>query len=379
MKNKNKLNILLVLEYYHPHIGGVEVVFKALAEGLAARGHQVTVLTQHIGGTKRDERMNGVHIVRLRTLNRYLFSFLAIPKAVWLAKEADIVHTTTYNGAFPARIAAILRRKPSVITVHEVLDGFWGKFLGLSRFNAWLHRMLEKMVLGLGFDSYVCVSHSTGKQLVKHGTRKDKIQVVYNGVDYGFFDPKKHSGNSVRKNLGLSGFVYGFYGRPGGSKGLEHLLRAVPLIKEKILGSKLLAVVSRSPAYKRQYNHMLDLIDSLGIANDVCLVNAVSRAELPSYMMAADCVVVPSLSEGFGFTAAESCALGKVVVASNTTSLPEVVSGKYVLVKPQDPEAIATGVVMAKKGEYAKAALKKFLVDDNVKEYERVYAQIIKS
>jgi len=57
----------------------------------------------------------------------------------------------------------------------------------------------------------------------------------------------------------------------------------------------------------------------------------VSRSELPSYIAASDCIVVPSLSEGFGFAAAESCAMGKLIVASNVASLPEVVSGKFYL------------------------------------------------
>ncbi|MBW1989278.1 MAG: glycosyltransferase family 1 protein, partial [Deltaproteobacteria bacterium] len=39
------MNILFVLEYYPPHVGGGEVLFSRLAGGLAARGHGVKVLT----------------------------------------------------------------------------------------------------------------------------------------------------------------------------------------------------------------------------------------------------------------------------------------------------------------------------------------------
>ena len=61
-----------------------------------------------------------------------------------------------------------------------------------------------------------------------------------------------------------------------------------------------------------------------------------SRSELQSYIAASDCIVVPSLSESFGFAAAEACAMGKPIVASNVASLPEVVSARFILIEPGD-------------------------------------------
>ena len=59
--------------------------------------------------------------------NRYLFSLLSIPKVFNLAKDVDIIHTTTYNGAIPSRLIAKLKNKKSIITVHEVLGEKWFK------------------------------------------------------------------------------------------------------------------------------------------------------------------------------------------------------------------------------------------------------------
>src|SRR3989339_1156108 len=97
------MKILFVLENYVPHIGGVELVFKTLAENLA-KEHDISIITHKLKNTKKFEEINGVKIYRVSCLqNRYLFSFLAIPKTLRLAKKADIIHTTTYNGAVPAR------------------------------------------------------------------------------------------------------------------------------------------------------------------------------------------------------------------------------------------------------------------------------------
>ena len=47
------MKILFVLENYIPHIGGVEVVFKNLAEGLVKLGHDVFLITHRLKGTKK--------------------------------------------------------------------------------------------------------------------------------------------------------------------------------------------------------------------------------------------------------------------------------------------------------------------------------------
>ena len=42
-----KMKILIVLYYYHPYVSGLSLLAKMLAEGLASRGHHVTVLTDY--------------------------------------------------------------------------------------------------------------------------------------------------------------------------------------------------------------------------------------------------------------------------------------------------------------------------------------------
>ncbi len=372
------MKILFVLENYLPHIGGVEIVFQNLSEGLVRLGHNVSIVTYRLKGTKNFEIMKGVKIYRVNCFrSRYWFTFLSIPKVLKLAKKADLIHTTTYNGAFPARIASIFTKKHCIITVHEILGKNWQTFTGISWLSAKIHKILEKLVVGLRFDKFVSVSKSTEKTILATGVPKEKSVVVYNGVDYDFFNPKKYDGKKIRKKLGLDKkFIYFFYGRPGISKGLEFLIKAVPIISNQIKNSVLVAIVSRDPVYKKQYSRMLDLIKRLGIHDKIVVLDPVSRRKLPNYIKAADCVVVPSLTEGFGFAAAEACAMGKVVVASNTTSLPEVISGRYVLVKPRNPEAIAKGVEMVFKKEYIKSKLKKFWLKENINNYLKVYGEL---
>jgi len=373
------MNILFVLENYYPHIGGVEVVFKNLAEGLAKKGHDISVITHQIKGTKRYEKINNVKIHRIPCFySRYWYSFLSIPLTIKLAKKSDIIHTTTYNGAVPARLASKITNKPAIITVHELLGKNWEKFGGMTLLAAKIHEFLENLIMKLNFEHFVSVSNSTQKQVLKK-IKKSKSSVVYNGVDYDFFNPKKYDGTKIRKKLNLEKkFIYMFYGRPGISKGLEYLIKAVPKISKSIPDSKLLAIVSKDKAYKKRYDLMLNLIKKHNIEKNIIMHDPIAFKEVPNYLKATDCIVVPSLSEGFGFTAAESCAMGKPVIASNTTSLPEVVSGKFILVKPKDPEAIAEAVKKIYKGNIKETKKKIFRWIDSINGYIEIYKKIKK-
>ncbi len=368
------MNLLFVLDNYHPFKGGAETLFKNLAEGLVEKGHKVTVLTRRIKSTSTEENINGVKVVRINAGSRYLFTFLSIPKAISLAKDADIIHTTTFNSAFPAWLAAKLRKKASVITIHEVWLGKWREYTNMSWLNSFLHDILEKPIYLLDFDKHICVSESTKKQLLLSSKKKaDTIKVIYNGLDYRHFNPKKHNGKVIRKKLGLEkSFVCMTYGRAAPSKGLEYAAQAVPLIK--IPNFKYVFIIAKD--YSKKYKELLETARKNDRGN-ILLLEPVPYSELPDFISASDCIVVPSLSEGFGYAAAEACAMGRPVVASNTTSLPEVLSGKYVLVEPKNPEAIAEGIEKVYNKKFSKSKLRKFTVEENVKRHIELYSSLI--
>ena len=372
------MKILFVLENYYPFIGGAEVLFKNLCEGLAGRGHEVTVLTSLLPGTIPVENINGVAVRRIKLPSRgsrYWFSFIAIPKAIYLARQVDFVHTTTYNGALPAWLAALCNKKKCMITVHEIIGNGWAEMMGMNVLAAWTHRILERLIVSLPFDVYVSVSVYTAGRLQNYGIRPDKIKVIHNGIDYDLFNPKIHSGKKVRGELGLgNSFIYLYFGRPGISKGVEHLIKAVPLISAGLPDCKLLLILSKQPA--RGYSMIQSLIKELDIDKDIIQIEPVPRAELPDYIAACDCVVVPSISEGFGFSAAEACAMGKPVVVSNVASLPEVVSGKYVLVQAKSPQAIADGLLFVYNSKAESKDIRVFKWTDCITGYEKIYFNV---
>ncbi len=116
------MKILFVLDYYVPHIGGAETLFRNVIERLAARGHQVTVLTcRHNAEVPAFEKTDsGVEIHRVGS-GRIDLIWSALGKTGRrLAKEADVIQTTTYSAAIPASVLGLAYRKKVVLTVLEV-------------------------------------------------------------------------------------------------------------------------------------------------------------------------------------------------------------------------------------------------------------------
>jgi glycosyltransferase involved in cell wall biosynthesis len=369
------MKILFVLEFFYPHIGGVEVLFKHLCHGLVRKGIKVTVVTLLLPGTKKHEIIDGIEIYRIGgkfTQSRYWFTFISIPHVLRLARSVDLIHTTTYNGAFPAFLAAKILRKPVSITVHEVLGKKWSDFTAMSKINGFLHRAMEFMVINLSYDLIVAVSNSTKRSL-----KKNNVRVIYNGIDYELFNPAQHDELWIKKELKLDKkFLYMFYGRPGVSKGLEYLVKAVPEITQHVPDSKLLMILSKDRTYKERYEYIINLLKKQNIQSHVKIIDPVPRQELPAYIKAADCVVVPSLCEGFGFTAAEACAMGTPVVASDTTSLPEVVSGRYVLIPPRRSHEIARAVGMIANNQVENRGKKTFYWQDTIDQYYNAFQNL---
>ena len=128
--------------------------------------------------------------------------------------------------------------------------------------------------------------------------------------------------------------------------------------------------------YKKNYQRLTQLASSY--PEIVRIIPSVPYQQLGTMIRAADCVIIPSLSEGFGYNALEANVIGTPVVASDVGSLPEVASGKYLFFKSKNPEDMAEKIKAVAKGEWKYLPLKKFTWDACVESYLKVYSQILK-
>jgi len=168
----------------------------------------------------------------------------------------------------------------------------------------------------------------------------ERIEVVYPGVDPEFKPGIPHEIEAMREEVGCpDGFIL-YSGTLEPRKNLSTLLTAweelrktrpatPPLILTGPYGWRSLDLLRRIEALSFQGLHYL---------------GRVPRDRLVRLMQAALVFVYPSLYEGFGLPPAEAMACGIPTIASNRSSLPEVVGDAGLLFDPESPEELARSI-----------------------------------
>ena len=362
------MKILFVLENHYPKIGGVETLFKDLTDSLAEAGHKITVLTNRAPSDKlkaNESYHPNLTIIRKTFFNRYLFTFFAWIPAFFLARKHDLIHTTSYNAALPAYIAGFLTRKKVIITFHEVWGKMWFDLPHFGKISLYFHYLFEQLLLKLKFHKFIGVSQFTADRLISHGIKKDRVTMIYNGLNYTEFEGSK------KENKQNNPFTFLYFGRLGISKGLDILIDGASLLQEDF---KLNIIVPLSP--KSLLDDLKERIQKKGLYDKVQLFHELAFSELKQKVSSSDTVIIPSYSEGFCFTAAESIAMGVPVISSGNGALAEVVSGKHLVMKTFDGAGLADCMKLAFNDQFEITEIKKFNLKDSVKNYMELYSTL---
>ncbi|WP_148572991.1 glycosyltransferase family 4 protein [Nocardioides caldifontis] len=204
------LRIGVVAHYYPPHVGGLEVVARQVATGLAARGHDVTVLTSACPGSPGRTVEDGVRVRRLRVANwfeRHGVPFPVFgPSLVWqswrLVRRADVVHVhdMLYVSSWVVALLCRLLRRPYVVTQH----------VGMVEHPSPVVRLVQTLVLrtvgALVLRGAECVLpiNQVIEDWTRSKVRRVQSRVLPNGIDASRFRPAKPEERAeVRRRFGL--------------------------------------------------------------------------------------------------------------------------------------------------------------------------------
>ena len=361
------MKIVFVLEHYHPYIGGAEKLFTELSRALVKRGYAVTVITTLYDSSLPSVEIDqGVHIFRVKCWNRYLFTLLSLPLIYRHARGCDLIHTTTYNAAFPAWIAGKILNKKVLVTFHEVWGKLWFQLPFINGFQKSVFYAYEQLILRCRFHRYVAVSKYTQHCLQQYGTVGDRVVHIYNGLAYEAF--RSYAPEPPTQ------FTYTFMGRLGISKGLDLLLPAAQEFFAAFPSSRLQLILPKYP--QSFYQRIGRWIKDLGIEHHIKLYHNLSREALYETISQSSCVVIPSYSEGFCFAAAETVALGIPIVSSQQGALKEVVSGRYIAMEAMTSTALVEALYRAKEGKWEEKNLRHFPLEESVKQYLELYESL---
>jgi len=233
---------------------------------------------------------------------------------------------------------------PLVVTVHDLIPFLFPEY-AYSPLVKLYNALVEKAVPRARF--ILADSVSTMRDVLNYlRVSKDKVKVVYPGVGGEFGPVEEKFRMEVLEKYGLKGRFFLYLGGFDRRKNIGLLLEAYKLFKEKFADEAPALVIAgklpnrESPALINPLKIALEK----GIEAHVRFIGWVTEEDKPALYSAAEAFLFPSLYEGFGFPPLEAMACGCPVLASSSSSLPEVLNDGALLLDPHNPEEWAAGM-----------------------------------
>jgi len=376
------VKILVILTYYYPHWTGLTAYARRLAEGLARRGHQVTVLTAQYWDTlPKEEVHNGVRIVRLKTLLRLSRGVVmpSFPLAAYrLIQEHDVVqvHVPILEAPLVTALASRWGKKV-VITHHGDLvmpAAPFDQFVELS--VTWLMRQALKSAARIAVHTQDYAENSPFLSQFR-----EKLVQILPPVEIPLPVPEQVT--AWRHELGLdSAKLVGFAGRFVEEKGFDFLLKSVPYVLEQMPDVRFVYAGEVNVVYESffdKWRHLLerwkDHVIVLGLLND--------PQRVANFYAMCDVLALPSRTDCFPMVQVEAMLCGTPTVATDIPGLrvPVRLTGMGRLVRPRDEGALAEGLidVLRDRGKYSKSRheiASMFDMEKTIGDYEHLFGNL---
>ena len=291
------------------------------------------------------------------------------------SEGVDIIHTFFEKSEVMGWLIARLSGIPIWITSRRDM-GFKRKKIydGLFRFAA--------------KDCKRCIANSYAikDQLLQwEGLPEEKIEVIYNGLDFSRFQ-NPFNGQNLRKNLGIEdhrplvGMVANFYLE---IKGHRYFMEAAKIVLNKLPNVEFLLIGDGT--LRHLYEEMAF---KMGIGARVHFLG--KRQDIPNILSNLNISVLSSISEGLSNVILESMAAGRPVIATRVGGNSELVVDEITgyLIPPADSSAMAEAIIgLLQNPDKAKAmgaagrkvVQEKFTVEGMVRKYEEVYFSLLKN
>lgn len=331
------MNILILnwKDVKNPEVGGAEIIIYELARRWATKGHSVTWFARGFPQGKKEEYMDGIHIIRKGTLfTTYLYAFLYYqslrikPDVVLDVLNTILWQTPLYVPARSrfvyinqlAREVLYFELPPIIASIAYFLESF--QFIPYKNTNA------------------ITYAPSTKKDIASVGIRPQKVQLFSLGVDHSRYRPGKKSKTPLF--LCVSRLVR--------MKRTDLVIKAMKVVLKKYPNCKLAIV-----GYGYQRESLGTLRDNLGLKQNVIFIDEdilFFKKEVKdkkiSLMQKSWALVFPSVKEGWGMTVTECAACATPAIVSNVTGLSDSVKHNktgIILSKNPDPEEIANAMI----------------------------------
>jgi glycosyltransferase involved in cell wall biosynthesis len=362
-------------------VGGAQVMLHKLLSTMNRHAFQPTVIClTSIGQMGRALQEQGIPVygLNMRSGRLDLRAFVQLIK-VLREQEPRIVQTWLYHadllGGVAAKIVGI--RHIAWNIRHTNLD--WDKnrwhTLGAVRICAYLSKTIPELI--------ICNSQAAAETHQRVGYVAHKFRIIPNGFDVVRFVPDDAARLSVRSELGIGprSLLVGMVGRFHPQKNQQGFLEAAALLAHRGLDLRYVMAGAELQSSNRE---LTAVIDRLGLTGQVHLLG--SRTDMPRIMASLDLLVLPSHGEGFPNVVGEAMSAGVPCVATDVGDARSLLGEGGLVVRPNDPEALAGGMfeilsLPSEKrralGELARERIKRmFSIQEVARRYETLYLEL---
>lgn len=267
------------------------------------------------------------------SFSRLIWDYAVLPRD--LKKERiDIFHGSSFS-------VPLAKTCPSVVSIHDLAFSYFPE--GYPKASLYYFRILLPLVVKQA-NMIITDSESSRRDIVDmFAVPTTKVAVVYHGIgsDFRIVDDPDRLERVQRKYRITREFMLNVSGLITPRKNLITLFESYAKLRRKHIMNHQLVVVGK-PGWL--YSKIFETVARLGLQEDVVFTGPVPYDDLIALYNAAKLLVFPSWYEGFGYPVLESMACGTPVVASNVSSLPEIVGAAGLLVNPADKDELADSI-----------------------------------
>ncbi|MBI2588575.1 glycosyltransferase family 4 protein [Candidatus Berkelbacteria bacterium] len=268
-----------------------------------------------------------------------------------------------------------------IVTIHDLTMLYFPQ--GKSQ-KSFLRRLIMRWIFkhaAVRARRVIAVSKNTKNDFIKEfKAEPQKVKVIYEGAGEKLKSDTLTTAQ-IKKNLKLEKPFLLFVSQWRPHKGLQYLIRAFEILRQKLNQDILLVITGESNPH---FPEIKKLLEQSAEKKSIITPGFVSDFELAALYQLCSVFVSPSLYEGFGLPQLEAAQNGAVVASSNLSCLPEILGKSALYFDPKDPQDMAQKInllltdrlISTKLKKEAEINLTRFSWTKTARETKQLYEEV---
>ena len=354
--------------------GGLEMNILKLACKMKERGHAVTIACNPKGRLFQQAKED-FEVIQFG--NDFKSDFKTMRKFL-KQNQFDVVHIFRSGDVNKIALSLLFNsQKPALILDPQIGVGVKKK----DPFHKFIYQKI---------DAVIAISKDVADGFFRNlPVEREKVRIVYPGVDVEKFKFRSESRERIRNELNLGNdIVIGVVSRFSPGKGHEELLRAFKILIQEFENMKLLIVGEPTVGEIDYFKSLKNLEKELGVEKNIIWTGF--RKDIPDILSAIDIFVAPSHAEAFGLSLVEAMAVGLPVVATKSAGFLDIIDdgvnglffekGNHIDLAEKIKKLITDREFARYLGEKAsETARNKFSFEKYANSIENLYFELVKS